>query len=219
MTALLCLPFQITATTITPDTWGVFFARLRRRDKTLIRHNQSSRSQIMPIFDTICLPISVLSSDFTLALRDGCAAMSVATEAAGVTVPADLPVKCSWALRDPGSHGSQQHHPWDAGLVSDLMTSNQQSCSLSPKTFLNTTFKKKEKRTEKEERKLLLTFKLNCAFLFSCRLYTANEWTSLWHSATVIVSFSSLAAILLEALIISEEDYNIRKWFSVRDCN
>lgn len=130
----------------------VFFARLRRRDKTLIRHNQSSQSQIMPIFDTICLPISVLSSDFTLALWDGCAAMSVATEAAGVTVPADLPVKCSWALRDPGSHGSQQHHPWDAGLVSDLMTSNQQSCSLSPKTFLNTTFKKKKKKEQKKSR-------------------------------------------------------------------
>lgn len=170
----------------------------------------------MPIFDTICLPISVLSSDFTLALWDGCAAMSVATEAAGVTVPADLPVKCSWALRDPGSHGSQQHHPWDAGLVSDLMT----SLFTEPKDFLKYDLQKEEeKRTEKEQRKLLLTFKLNCAFLFSCRLYAANEWTSLWHSATVIVSFSPLAAILLEALIISEEDYNICKWFSVRDCN
>lgn len=78
---------------------------------------------IARVLKYLSFPFSAHTGDFISAVQDGLAAMSVvATEAAGVTVTTDLPVKCSCAIRDPGSHGSQQHHPSGAGLVSDIMT-------------------------------------------------------------------------------------------------
>lgn len=63
---------------------------------------------IAHILKYLSSPFFTHTGDFIFALQDGWATMSVVgTEADGVTVTTDLPVKCSWALRDPGSHGSQ----------------------------------------------------------------------------------------------------------------
>lgn len=140
VTALLCLPFQMTANN--PCHVRCLHSWIDERPQfhpCLLSHeikpNLEHYNTFSILNSSICLLLSSAhTGDFILAPQDGWATMSVvATEAAGVTVTTDLPVKCSWALRDPGSHGSQQHHPWDAGPVSDVMTWNQQTCSPQPK--------------------------------------------------------------------------------------
>lgn len=162
MTALLCLPFQITTIPITYDMWGFFFSCVEVRSQfhlCLILHDENpiylfAKSDTNITEDLYSFfHFSAHMGEFMFALQDGWAAVSVATEAAGVTVPTDLPVMCGWSLGDPGSHGSQQHHPWDAGLVSDLMTSRLVHWA---------------QKNRLPQMKLLLTFKPNMNHALLC---------------------------------------------------